>query len=88
MFGGDAVTRSKPNPDLFLYAASSMDADPANCLVFEDSFNGIRAAHAAGMMSIMVPDLLQPTEEISALYTARADDLGAAARMLQEAFHS
>ena len=88
VFGGDAVTRSKPNPDLFLYAASSMDADPANCLVFEDSFNGIRAAHAAGMMSIMVPDLLQPTEEISALYTAKADDLGAAARMLQEAFHS
>ncbi len=88
VFGGDAVTRSKPNPDLFLYAASSMGADPANCLVFEDSFNGIRAAHAAGMMSIMVPDLLQPTEEISALYTAKADDLGAAARMLQEAFHS
>ena len=88
VFGGDAVTRSKPNPDLFLYAASSMGVAPANCVVFEDSSNGIRAAHAAGMMSVMVPDLLQPTEEISALYTAKADDLGAAARMLQEAFHS
>ncbi|MBR3718823.1 MAG: HAD family phosphatase [Firmicutes bacterium] len=86
VFGGDAVTRSKPNPDLFLYAASSMGVAPANCVVFEDSFNGIRAAHAAGMMSIMVPDLLQPTEEISALYTAKADDLGAAAEMLLEAF--
>ena len=86
VFGGDAVTRSKPNPDLFLYAASSMGIAPANCVVFEDSFNGIRAAHAAGMMSIMVPDLLQPTEEISALYTAKADDLGAAAEMLLEAF--
>ena len=86
VFGGDAVTRSKPNPDLFLYAASSMGVAPANCVVFEDSFNGIRAAHAAGMMSIMVPDLLQPTEEISALYTAKADDLGAAAEMLLDAF--
>lgn len=88
VFGGDAVRRSKPNPDLFLLAASSMGVAPANCVVFEDSFNGIRAAHAAGMMSIMVPDLLQPTEEISALYTAKADDLGAAAEMLLEAFHS
>jgi beta-phosphoglucomutase-like phosphatase (HAD superfamily) len=41
----------------------------------EDSHNGIRSAHAAGMMTIMVPDLLQPTEEIRALCTLVAGDL-------------
>ena len=86
IFGGDAAARSKPAPDLFLKAAGSMGAAPENCLVLEDSYNGIRAAHAAGMMSVMVPDLLQPTEEIRSLYTARAEDLGEVAEMLLEAF--
>ena len=67
-------------------AAFSMDVPPENCLVLEDSYNGIRAAAAAGMMSVMVPDLLPPTEEMRALYTALAPDLGAVAEMLLEAF--
>jgi beta-phosphoglucomutase-like phosphatase (HAD superfamily) len=41
--------RGKPAPDLFLYTASVMGAEPANCLVIEDSLNGLRAARAAGM---------------------------------------
>ena len=65
--GGDQVSRSKPNPDIFLRAAELLNIDPASCWVIEDSFNGIRAAHAAGMHPIMVPDLLQPTEEIRSL---------------------
>ena len=44
-----------------------MDEPPERCFVIEDSFNGIRAAHAANMRPIMVPDMLQPTEEIRAL---------------------
>jgi HAD superfamily hydrolase (TIGR01509 family) len=43
------VALGKPAPDLFLYAASRMNADPLQCLVVEDSLNGIRAARAAGM---------------------------------------
>jgi len=44
------VVHGKPAPDLFLYAADKMGADPARCLVIEDSLNGIRAARAAGMV--------------------------------------
>jgi beta-phosphoglucomutase-like phosphatase (HAD superfamily) len=59
----------KPAPDPFLMAAAKLGVDPADCIALEDSFHGIRAAHAAGMMAVMVPDMLQPTEEIRALCT-------------------
>ena len=64
--GGD-YARSKPFPDPFLKAAERLGVDPAHCLALEDSHNGIRAAHAAGMMAVMVPDLLEPTAEMHAL---------------------
>ena len=62
--GGDQVTRSKPEPDVFLKAAEVMEIQPEKCLVIEDSYNGVRAAVAAGMTPVMVPDLLPPTEEM------------------------
>ncbi len=62
--GGDQVTRSKPEPDVFLKAAEVMEIQPGKCLVIEDSYNGVRAAVAAGMTPVMVPDLLPPTEEM------------------------
>src|SRR5260370_22751784 len=43
------VDRGKPAPDLFLYAAGRMQADPSRTLVIEDSVSGVRAAKAAGM---------------------------------------
>ncbi len=61
---GDMVSHSKPHPEIFLTAAEKLGAEPAECYVIEDSYNGIRAAHAAGMHPIMVPDILQPDEEI------------------------
>ena len=51
-----SVQRGKPNPDIFLFAASRLKAKPERCLVFEDSPSGIEAAFAAGMHSIAVPD--------------------------------
>lgn len=65
--GGDLVSRSKPNPDIFLKAADLLEKAPQNCIVIEDSFNGIRAAKAAGMTAIMVPDQLPPDEEMKML---------------------
>ena len=58
------VERHKPNPDPFLKAAALLGVEPSACLALEDSHNGVRAAHAAGMMTVMVPDLLEPTDEM------------------------
>ena len=64
---GDMIQNSKPDPEIFLKAAKRIGAEPQSCYVIEDSYNGIRAAHAAGMHAIMVPDILQPDEEINGL---------------------
>uniref|UniRef100_B0T4U6 HAD-superfamily hydrolase, subfamily IA, variant 3 n=1 Tax=Caulobacter sp. (strain K31) TaxID=366602 RepID=B0T4U6_CAUSK len=58
------VTRHKPHPDPYLEAARRLNVDPALCLALEDSHPGVRAAHAAGMMTVMVPDILDPNEEM------------------------
>jgi len=60
----DDVARGKPAPDLFLEAARRLAIAPARCLVLEDSFNGVRAAEAAGMRVVMVPDLLDADAEM------------------------
>ena len=67
--------RGKPNPDPFLTAASRLGVAPEACLGLEDSHNGVRAAHAAGLMTIMVPDLLEATEEMRGLCVAVAETL-------------
>ncbi|PYQ23876.1 MAG: haloacid dehalogenase [Acidobacteria bacterium] len=56
--GRDDVARVKPAPDLFLLAAERLGMAPAACLVFEDSPNGMRAARAAGMRCVAVPNAL------------------------------
>jgi HAD superfamily hydrolase (TIGR01509 family) len=55
--------RGKPHPDPFLKAAARLGVEPALCLALEDSWHGVRAASSAGMMTIMVPDLMVPTME-------------------------
>jgi HAD superfamily hydrolase (TIGR01509 family) len=67
----------KPAPDPFLTAAGRLGVAPQLCLALEDSHNGIRSAAAAGMMAVMVPDLIAPTEEIQGLCTLIVDDLHA-----------
>jgi len=65
----------KPAPDPFLKAAERLRVEPGLCLAFEDSHSGVRSASSAGMMTVMVPDLLQPTDEIRELCTFVARDL-------------
>jgi HAD superfamily hydrolase (TIGR01509 family) len=55
--GGDEVTRTKPDPGVYRLAAERLGVSPAHCLAFEDSDHGARAAHAAGLRVILVPDL-------------------------------
>ncbi|MFT3923866.1 MAG: HAD-IA family hydrolase [Myxococcales bacterium] len=50
------IRGGKPAPDIFLKAAAELGAEPARCLVFEDTLMGVRAAVAAGMQVIVVPD--------------------------------
>lgn len=58
------VTRAKPDPEIFQKALTFLGTAAESTLIFEDSFHGVTAAKAAGIPVIMVPDLLQPTEEI------------------------
>ncbi len=63
---GDEVEKNKPDPDIFLKAAALADADPSECIVFEDSDNGLRASKSAGCYTVMVPDMDPVTEELKA----------------------
>jgi beta-phosphoglucomutase-like phosphatase (HAD superfamily) len=72
--GGDQVRNGKPAPDIYLRAAERLERGPDECIVLEDSRNGVRAASAAGMTVILVPDLCpidQETEQL-AFRTARS----------------
>lgn len=61
--GGEQVSHSKPEPDIFLLAAGKLDIAPEDCVVLEDSENGVRAGKAAGCATVCVPDLQSPREE-------------------------
>ncbi|MHA7870992.1 MAG: HAD family hydrolase [Hyphococcus sp.] len=49
VYSADLVAHGKPAPDVFLYAAERLNARPSQCLVIEDSENGVKAGRAAGM---------------------------------------
>ncbi len=72
---GQLLEHGKPAPDIFLLAAKELSSEPARCMVVEDSFNGVRAGHAAGMYTVMIPDLLPPDEEIMRLADAVLDSM-------------
>ena len=67
---GVGMKRGKPAPDIFLAAAEKIGIDPKECYVFEDAYNGVRAGHAAGCTTIMIPDQVQPDDEIRGLADA------------------
>ena len=64
---GDLVALPKPAPDVFLRAAAELRVEPAACIALEDSEIGVRAAVAAGMWTLMIPDLKPASAEASAL---------------------
>jgi HAD superfamily hydrolase (TIGR01509 family) len=80
----DDVTRGKPSPDLYLLAAARLGHAPETCVAVEDSNHGVAASHAAGAITIMVPDIAPPTEETRARCAAVLPDLNAVLAMLRE----
>lgn len=66
IIGGDQVKESKPNPEIFLTPCKTFNILPENALVLEDSYNGFLASKAAGIPVIIVPDLLEPSQDVLA----------------------
>lgn len=81
---GDMVEHSKPQPDIYLLACDQLGTQPEQAYAIEDSPNGIRSAHAAGMTPLMVPDMIAPDEEMVRLSRKIFKDLGEVLEFLQE----
>ena len=64
---GDMVSHSKPDPEIYLRACELVRTKPQDAVAFEDAPAGIRSAYNAGMKVVMVPDLVQPTDEIKSM---------------------
>lgn len=80
---GDDVKNGKPHPEVFLKAAEKLGLSPVCCVAFEDSINGIKSAHSAKMKTVMVPDYLQPTQEILPMVDCLCEDLSQSIKFLQ-----
>lgn len=72
---GYEVPKGKPEPDIYLYGAACLGLEPQDCLALEDSPAGVLSAYRAGCMTVMVPDMDQPDEEIRKILYAQADSL-------------
>lgn len=72
---GDRIARSKPAPDIYLAAAEAIGVPPGCCIGVEDSHNGVRSAHAAGMQVAMVIDQMPATDEMRSLCRYIFDDM-------------
>lgn len=67
LVSGREVKRGKPCPDIFLLAAERTGCHASECIVYEDSKNGVKAGYAAGCCTIMIRDLIEPDEEMKRL---------------------
>ncbi|WP_022683917.1 HAD family hydrolase [Sphingobium bisphenolivorans] len=76
------VARAKPDPEPYLLAASRLDVAVHDAVAVEDSYAGVRSASAAGIPTIMVPDLLPPTEQELRAVTAVLPSLDALAALI------
>lgn len=75
LVSGYMVEKGKPEPDIYLYAASKLGLAPEECMVLEDSPTGILAAYRAGCVPVMIPDQDQPDEETKKMLYAVAENL-------------
>lgn len=72
---GDQVSNSKPHPDIYLKAGQSIKADMSSSIGLEDSVNGVKSAHAAGLNVIQIPNVVPPSDELRALGITVCDSM-------------
>jgi Haloacid dehalogenase-like hydrolase len=65
IFAGDVVAKKKPNPDVYLLAASTLKVEPSRCWVIEDSNIGLRAAKSAGMRCLVTKSIYTDDEDFT-----------------------
>ena len=75
IIGGDEITRGKPDPEIFVTAAEKTGFDKSECLIVEDSSNGLRAGIASGIRTVFIKDIVDVPSEITDKVFARCDDL-------------
>ena len=83
LISGEQFSASKPDPEIFLTAAKALGTVPAETLVLEDSYNGVRAGARGGFVTVMVPDLAPADDEMRSLYTAECRDLFEVKKLLK-----
>lgn len=84
--GGNMVKHGKPAPDIFLLGAQTLGVKPEECLVLEDSRQGIVAAHAAGMTSVFVEDTIGKDEEMISCMNYEVNHLGEVIDLFKKEF--
>ncbi len=77
------IKNGKPAPDVYLAASALLGFEPSECMAFEDSPNGVRSASSAGCITVMVPDLSGPDEELEKLIFASVSDLDEAVELIK-----
>ncbi len=75
LISGEEVEKSKPDPEIFMTAMKNGGVSPEECIVVEDSFNGITAARRSGAVPVLIPDLVEPGEEWRGLSEKEFPDL-------------
>lgn len=80
---GNEVSKSKPNPEIFLKAAEKLQVPIASCMIVEDSINGLKAAKAAGGISCMIPDLTPYSPDLTSFCDYVCEDLTACISLIK-----
>lgn len=84
---GDEVANGKPAPDIFLKAAHDLGLEPSECIVIEDSINGIRAGYNAKIRVVHVPDTIMIDDDIKELTSAICSDLNEVINIIRKWNH-
>ena len=84
IFSASAVKTGKPAPDVYIYAAKQLGLEPKECIALEDSPNGVKSASAAGFVTVMIPDLTEPDEELSKIVYKCAEQLSDVVDIIKE----